>query len=633
MSLLTLNKTSFTAGELDVDMMGRGDLSAFANGARWLRNVVIAPTGGVSRRPGLRFVDRARGMGRLIPFEFNTEQTYLFVVTANRIDIYAGDSLVGGLDTPWGAAEIPRLNWTQSADTLLMVHPDIPPRKITRTGETSWSIAEWSFHEKDGLLFVPHHKFAADEVTLTPSATSGSITVTASAPVFQAGHVGQRLWIGGKQLLVTAVQSTTQVTAEVRKTLAGTAATRDWEEQSFSSLRGWPVSVCFHQGRLVIGGSRDLPNRLWLSKSMDLYNFDLGTGLDDESIEFSMLSDQVNAIRAVFSGRHLQVFTSGAEYMVTGAPLTPSNIQVTRQTRIGSPVDRTVPPRDVDGATHFVSRDGRDLREFLFTDVEQAYQANDLAMLAKHVMVRPVDQDYDSRNRLFYVTMDDGTLATLTIYRAEKVTAWTVQQTDGKFRSVAVVDGDVFALIERGTAFFIERFDPALALDCALSGTRNTPTLYWSGLSHLEGRTVQVLADGGTLADRVVGDGRIVLSEPAGAIQAGLPFTHLIEPLPPVASSGQALPPGCVVRLVQAHFRVLETQALHIDTGRGATAIPFRRFGKARFGDTPPGFSGDVRVRSVGWSRDVMQPLWRISQNVPMPCTVLSVSTEIKIAE
>lgn len=633
MSLLTLNKTSFTAGELDVEMMGRGDLSAFANGARWLRNVVIAPTGGVSRRPGLRFVDRARGAGRLIPFEFNTEQTYLFVVTANRIDIYAGDALVGGLTTPWGEAEIARLNWTQSADTLLVVHPDIAPRKITRSGDGNWTIAEWSFHESGGLLHIPHHKFAADAVTVTPSATSGTITITASAPVFQAGHVGQRLWIGGKQVLITAFSSATQVSAEVRATLGGTGATTDWEEQSFSALRGWPVSVCFHQGRLVIGGSRDLPNRLWLSKSMDLFNFDLGTGLDDEAIEFSMLSDQVNAIRAVFSGRHLQVFTSGAEYMVTGAPLTPSNIQVTRQTRIGSPVDRTVPPKDVDGATHFVSRDGRDLREFLFADVEQAYQANDLAMLAKHVMVRPLDQDYDSRTRLFYVTMGDGTLATLTIYRAEKVTAWTVQQTDGAFRSVAVVDGDVFVLVERGSAFFIERFDPDLALDCALSGRRDDPALSWSGLSHLEGRNVRVLADGGSISDRVVTAGKVELAEPATWIEAGLPFAHLIEPLPPVGSSGQALPPGSIVRLVRAHFRVLETEALHIDTGRGATAIPFRRFGKARFGDSPPGFSGDVRVRSVGWSRDVMQPLWRISQDVPLPCTVLSVSTELKVAE
>lgn len=97
------------------------------------------------------------------------------------------------------------------------------------------------------------------------------------------------------------------VSVNVIEDLSGTDATIDWQEQAFSPVRGWPVSVAFHQDRLVIGGSRDLPNRLWFSRSGDLFNFDLGTGLDDESIEFSILSDQVNAIRGIFSGRHLQV--------------------------------------------------------------------------------------------------------------------------------------------------------------------------------------------------------------------------------------------------------------------------------------------------------------------------------------
>ena len=138
------------------------------------------------------------------------------------------------------------------------------------------------------------------------------------------------------------------------------------EEPSFSSIRGYPVSVTYHQDRLVVGGSRDLPNRLWLSKSSDLMSFDLGEGLDDEAIEFSILSDQVNAIKTVFSGRHLQVFTTGAEWMVTGDPLTPSVIQLKRQTRVGSLKNRNIPPQDIDGATVFISSNGRELREFVF---------------------------------------------------------------------------------------------------------------------------------------------------------------------------------------------------------------------------------------------------------------------------
>ena len=630
--LLTLNKTAFTAGELDVGMMGRGDLAAFANGAQRLRNVVIAPTGGVSRRPGLRYVDTARGPGRLIAFEFNTQQTYLFAVSDGKIDIYADGVRINGLDTPWSAAQIAQLAWTQSADTLLLVHPDVSPRKITRTAANAWSISEWSFYQSDDVIYLPHHKFADDAVTLAPSGTAGSISLTASDAVFDPAHVGVRFRLGGKQVKITAVTSPTQASADVKQGLASTGATIDWEEQAFSPLRGWPVTVCFHQSRLVIGGSRALPNRLWLSKSMDLFNFDLGTGLDDESIEFSMLSDQVNAIRGVFSGRHLQVFTSGAEYMVSGTPLTPAKIQVDRQTRIGSPVDRMVPPRNVDGATHFISRDGLDLREFLYTDVEQAYQARDLAMLAKHVMIRPLDQDYDSIHRLFHVVMGDGSLGTLTIYRAEKVTAWTVQETAGNFLSVANIEGEVFVLVDRGDKVCIERFDDGLNLDCALTGSQATATADWHGLDHLEGRTIRVLADGGAIDDLVVTGGRVTLPVAAATIEAGLAYTHEIEPLPPVLANGQPLPPGQLVRMVQANFRVLDTKALHIDTGRGPTAIPFRRFGKDSFGAEPPTFSGDVRVRAIGWNRNAMQPLWRIVQDVPMACTVLAVSTQMKLA-
>ena len=211
---------------------------------------------------------------------------------------------------PWTAAMLPQLAFTQSADTLLLCHPDMVPQRVTRTSHTAWTVAPWSFPRE------PFYRFA--DATLAASATTGTVTLTASAAVFQPGHAGVRFRLGGKRLLVTAVASATQATATVEETLAGTAATTDWEEAAFSAVRGWPVTLCFHQDRLVLGGSRDLPNRLWLSRTGDLFNFDLGTGLDDQAIEFGVVSDQVNAIRGVFSGQHLQVFTSGAEWMVIG---------------------------------------------------------------------------------------------------------------------------------------------------------------------------------------------------------------------------------------------------------------------------------------------------------------------------
>lgn len=631
MARVTALKTSFTAGEISPRLLGRGDLRAYENGAAKLRNVFIHPTGGVTRRAGLRFVAAADGPGRLVAFEFNTEQTYLLVFTDLKIAVLRDDVPVAEIAAPWTEAQIAGINWVQSADVLFVVHPEVAPRRITRTSDSDWTVETWSFAEKDGRRYQPTHKFAADGVTLAASGTSGTVTLAASADVFQAGHVGVRFRIANKEVEIAAVASATSATATTIETLAGTAATAEWEEAAFSPVRGWPVAVCFHQDRFAIGGSRDLPNRLWLSKSADLFNFDLGEGLDDEAIEFAILSDQVNAIRAVFSGRHLQVFTSGAEWMVTGDPLTPANLQLHRQTRIGSPVGRTVPPRDVDGATLFVPRAGPELREFLFADVEQAYQATDLAVLARHLIVAPRDQDFDRGRRLLHVVMDDGSLGTLTVFRAEQVTAWTRQETAGAFLSVAVVGDDTYLLVARAGGTFVERFDDDLEVDSGLSGADETPSATWSGLDHLEGETVKIVADGAVAPEAVVTDGAVTLDAPALETRIGLPFAHVIEPLPPAVQGPRGGAVGGRVRPVAITLRLHETAALTFDAGRGPREIPFKRFGAGVLDAAPPPFTGDVTVRALGWRRSPTAPLWRIAQETPLPFTLLAVATEIAV--
>ncbi len=628
MARLSIQKTGFTAGEISPLLLGRGDLRAYENGASKLRNVFIHPTGGVARRSGTRFIDVAKGKGRLVAFEFNTEQVYLLVFTDLFLDVYRDGTNVAGIATPWTAAQVAGINWVQSADTLLVVHPDVAPKKITRTTETDWSLLDWSFIDVSGRIEQPHHKFAADGLTLTPSATTGAITLTASSGVFQAGHQGARLRVQNKEVEITSYTSPTQVQATVKETLVSTTATKDWEEQAFSAVRGWPVSVCFHQDRMIVGGSRDLPNRLWMSKSADLFNFDLGDGLDDQAIEFAILSDQVNAVRAVFSGRHLQVFTSGAEWMVTGDPLTPANIQLHRQTQVGSPVSRTVPPRDVDGATLFAPRNGQELREFLFTDVEQAYQATDLAMLAQHLINGPVDQDFDKAKRLLHMVMADGTMATLTVYRAEQVTAWTLQETAGNFLSVAVAGEAVYLLAERAGGVLIEVFDGNFQQDAALFGSSAQAKTVWSGLDHLEGQTVKVLADGAVRADKTVVQGRVTLDEPASNVRIGLGFTHRLDPLPPSLQGGRQ---GGKVRLVSLTLRLKDTAAFRLDVGRGFTEVTFKRFGGAVLDQAPPGFTGDKKIRALGWKSNGTDPLWRIEQDAPLPFTLLSVTTEVGV--
>lgn len=632
--MTTTVKTNFTAGELSYCMLGRGDLRAYENGALFLRNVFINPTGGVSRRAGLRYIDTLSGHGRLISFAFNTEQNYMFVVMNQVIWIYMNEVKVAELETPWLEKDIPELRWTQSADTLLIAHQDYPLKKITRSSHTDWSIEDWTFYEDSGFLFQPYYKFAPDNVTLTLSELTGTITLTASASVFLPAHVGIRLAIDKGQVLITEYISPTEVTAEVQtesifETVPEGNVTKDWKEQAFSAIRGYPIAVTFHQDRLVIGGSRDLPNRLWMSKSADLKNFNLGEGLDDESIEFGLLSDQVNAIKALFSGRHLQVFTSGAEWMVSGEPLTPMNIQLKRQTRVGSPSYAYVPPCNVDGATLFCSAHGSDIREFLFSDVEQAYQAQDLSMLSRHLINYPVDMDYDDERRLLFVVMIDGSLCTLTNYRSEQVSAWSKHETDGNFLSVSVLEKSVYVLVERDGAYFLELFDDDFHTDATLIGAADEPKSVWSGLDNLEGKTVSIIADGVSGGTKTVVDGRIELDYPAKEVSAGLPFTHIISPLPPfnLGGNGRA---GNAFRLVRAVFRVLESTFLEVDVGMGIKSAMPLTFGKDFAVQKSQPVTKDIILRGIGWKREPLQPLWRVESSYPAPFSLISVTTEMK---
>ncbi len=622
-------KTNFTAGEVSRQLLGRGDLRAYANGALTLHNLFIYPTGGVTRRAGLGFIDTLAGKGRLISFEFNTQQTYLIALSDMQIDIFLEGLKVVTLTGPWTEEQIKQLVWTQSADTLLLVHPDVPPKRLIRQSG-GWVLEDWNFFTDNNVIEQPYYKFASSEATLSPSGVTGSIILTSSESVFESGHVNTRFRVKDKEVVIDTVNSPTVVTCTVIENFDDTDATIDWAEQAFSPVRGYPASVAFHQDRLVLGGSRDLPNRLWFSKSGDLYNFDLGEGLDDEAIEFAILSDQVNTIRAVFSGRHLQVFTSGAEWMVTGNPLTPETVQLNRQTRVGSVIDRYIPPVDVDGATLFVARNKQEIREFLYTDIEQAYQATDLALLSRHIITSPIDQDFDQRRRLLFIIREDGKFATLTVYRAEKVAAWTLHETQGAVQSVAVVGDVVYLLIDRNGIYTIEQFDDDLLLDSALTGEVPSPVANWSGLNHLEGQSVSIIADGIVQASQTVSSGVITLDDPASEVQIGLPYTHVIEPLPPSTIDGAGA--GRSVRLVDVTFRVEETASLIVDVGRGLNPIALKQFGEDEIlNSSPPLVSGDIRVNAFGWASDLTNPLWRIEQSQPLPFTLLSVSMELSV--
>lgn len=623
-------KTNFTAGELSSNLYGRGDLRIFENGARKLQNVLIHPTGGVSRRKGLRYVDELSSEARLIAFEFNTEQTYLLCLMNKSLKIYKNGREISALETPWTIRQLKNINWTQSADTLLIVHPDVAPQQISRNANEEWQISEWEFYSKDGQVFCPYFNFYQNKVTLTPSAVTGTITLTSNTAIFSDAYIGLRLRINKGEVMINSVASATQCSATVNKNLSSAAASTDWEEQAFSALRGYPNSVTFHQDRMVIGGSRSLPNRLWLSKSSDLFNFDIGTGLDDEAIDFAILSDQVNAITSVVSTRHLLVFTTGAEWMVSGEPLTPSSIKLNRQTNIGSYTRYSLPPQNIDGATTFVSQNGRQLREFLYTDVEQAYQAKDLTLLSNNIIINPKDTVYYQDDSILYIVLEDGTVSCLTTYRTEEVNAWSRLNTLGSFLSTAVIGDDIYFVIKRDNQFFLETFDSEYFVDCGKIFSSEKSQTDWEGLDYLEGKKIMVVADDFTVGEFIVIGGKITLHEEAKEIVVGLPYEHVIEPLPFMNDATRPFPPKAY-RVVHGQFRIIDSKSLKLDFGSGYFEVPLKKMYRNQILDSPPmEYNGDVELRSIGWIRDLDKPMWSIRSEVPCAFTLLSVVNEIK---
>ncbi len=636
MTTLKQNQTNFTAGYISKHVFGRSDLRSYQNGAQELRNVIIDPIGGIQRRSGTRFLSEINDAKRLIEFSFNTQQNYLFVLCHKRIDIYKNQEFLSSLSVPWDGNDIEQIAWTQSADTLLMVHPNYPPKMILRQKDESFLLTDWVYDiSKEGIIYQPYHKFTTNNSTITLSGTSGEITITSSHDLFVNEHVGLIFKVDDGYVKIKSVSSSKEAKGSILKApTKGHQNVMNYGEPAFSTIRGYPVTVTFFQGRLVIGGSRDLPNNLWLSKTFSIMNFDIGTGLDDEAIDFSILSDQVNAIRCVVPGRHLQVFTSGGEWMVSGDPLTPKEIQLKRQTKIGSPTNRYIPPMDVSGATLFVSSNGKEIREFLFEDLEQAYQAKNISILADDLINYPIDMAYDGRKRIVYVVMENGQMATLTNYRTEEVLAWSIQETLGKFLSVCIIGDDTYVLVLRGDKTYLEVFDDRVYTDCSLIGESEEKTKVWSDMTPLIGYRVKVITDGYENVMMDIEESHILLNRLCSSLIVGLPYAHQIIPLPPYIENSNGTMPMRSVRLVNIKLRVIDTQSVVIDVGSGFQQIILPKLSAKYYMDTLPQHRNqDVCVYALGWNKDGLSPLWEIKSDDPRAFKLVSVQVQLKVSE
>jgi len=652
-------QTNFSTGELDPLLRARVDLTAYANALEEATNVVCQPQGGIRRRPGTKYIaalpntsTESAGNGtRLVEFEFSTSDSYMLCFTHNRMYVFKNKSLVtniNGSGNPYldtsgvglTGTRLANIVWTQSADTLIVVHPDINPVKIVRGGtDATWTASAITFDSIPKYAFTA--AFSNPAGTLTPSAVSGKITLTASSSVFTAGSVGQYVNATPQgRAKIVRYTSGTSVDAITEFPFFNTSAIANgsWEYESgyedvWSSGKGWPRSVTFHEGRLYFGGSKSRPSTIWGSKVGLFFDFDATEGLDDDAVEATLDTNTFNAIVDIISGRDLQVFTTGGEFYVPQNgldPITPTNFFVKTASRNG--IKEGIRVQQLESGTLFVQRQGKSLNEFAYTDTQLTYVTQKISLLAGHLLRTPTrlalrrSVATDENDLLLITNSDDGTMAVFSLLRAQNVIAPSEFITvDGSFVDVGVDISTIYAVVKRnvnGTfQYYVEAFDNDLLTDCSKTGGAAASV----SMSHVATETVNVILDGSVQADQAVPAGGTV-TFPRSSVtsyEVGLPITVRAVTMPVDLKLQTGTRIGFKKRIVEVNALVADTQHLKINT----IQVPFRAFGSIL--DEPIAeFTGTKTLHGIlGYTTEGKIT---VEQDVPLKMTLLGL--EYKVA-
>ena len=665
MARVAVQLTNFTGGELSPRLDGRNDIAKYNTGCKTLENMIIYPHGSAARRSGTQFVAEVKDSTkktRLISFEFSTVQTYILEFGDQYIRFYKdnGQILSGGsayeIASPFLEAELFDIKFAQSADTMYICHPNHQPRKLTRSGHTNWVLTTdviingpFMDHNVETTTLQASHKIVGATTTVTASSTTG-INVNQG---FLSTDVGRLLHISSGHLKITSVTSTTVVVGIVIKDLSTVLATTDFALGSFSDTTGYPSCVTFFEQRLVFAATKAQPQAIFFSRSADYENFDdqyHETVSDDDAIVYTIASNQVNAIRFLTATRTLIIGTAGGEFAVdgggTGQAITPTNILINKQSNHGA---ANVDGIAVGNATLFLQRAKRKIRELAYNFDVDGYVAPDLTILAEHITETGITQMayQEEPNSIIWCVRTDGQLLGFTYQREQQVTAWHRHIFGGAFgsgnavcESVEVLPTDsseyqVWVIVKRTINGVTKRYVEYLHnldfdetddtsfnyLDSQLAYNGSATTTI-SGLDHLEGQTVSVLADGATHPDKVVSSGGITLERSATKVKVGLGYTSLLQTMRIDAGANNGTSQSKTKRIYEITARLYESIGIEIGPDlANMERIPFRSSANPMDSGVNV-FTGDKDIEFRGnYETD---GFIFVRQTQPLPLTVLS---------
>ena len=669
---------SFNAGELSPLMESRVTVAKRANGCTLLDNLVPTIQGPLVSRPGAKFVNQVKNRLDpivLIPFEFNVEQAYILEFGDLYMRVYKDHGIIESspsvpveIVTPYAKADLfdsegrTRLQWAQTADIMYLTHADHPVQELSRTSDIAWTIASSEF--KDGP-FEKENTDTTKTMTRSGTAVGATITVTATghAP-FVSTDVGRliRFTDGTTRasVKITGFTSSTIVTAAVGEVaLGGTGAISKWRLGIFSETTGYPTTITFFEDRMFLAGSRSNPQRIDGSEVGDHLSFSPtetdGSVIDNNAIGVALNADKVNAIVWVTDDeRGLMIGTAGGEWVMSpsssGEALTPVNIKAVRATTYGS---AAVKPIRTGKATLYVQRSSRKLREMAFVFESDGFRSPDMTILSEHITGDGIlHMAYQQEpHSIVWCLRKDGSLIGFTYDRDQDVLAWHRHNLAGAsdaggtaaiIESIAAiptpdeksdelwvsvkrwVNGQEERYIEFITEFWRESFDQEDAF-CVDSGLTydSTPATTISGLDHLEGQLVRILADGAAHPDKTVTSGSVTLDRLSSVVHLGLPYIPSFKSLRFDSGAKDGTSQGKTKRINNVTVRFYQTLGAFIGPSQSEMdEINFRE-GDDLMDVAPPLFDGDKRVNWQGsYDND---GFIIIEQRQPLPMTIIAV--------
>ena len=675
---------SFTGGELSPSLYERNDLSKYLVGLKTLKNGFVKAEGCVCNRSGLELICEVKDSSskvKLIPFSFNTEQTYIielgnnyarFIKDAGQIVSGENDVLLPvEIETVFTEEDLSEIKYAQNADVLTICHKNHSPVELSRESHYSWKLenidfipqinppetitAKWTGGNEQTCVYkyvvtavkkgTYEESNRSEEVSVTGELESywgvaDYITLTYT-PVEDAVEYNIYRCVNGIFGYIGTTSSTSFIDDKIEPDLTSTAPIykNPFENNNF------PSCVNYFQQRKVYACLKDNPQQLVASQTSTNNNFNVSRPLTStDAIDVTLSEREVNEIRHIIAMNDLILLTSGAEWKLNGS----NGAFVPSESIVASPQSfygcSHVNPVVSGNMIIFVQSGGSVVRDLGYTYLSDSYDGEELSIFANHLFEGKsvVDMAYAKEPyRILWCVMSDGTLNGLTYNKKQEVVGWHRHETKGKFESVAVIrennediayfvvnrtiNGKTKRFIERMASRIVNETQDGIFLDSSLK-YEGEPITKVFGLEHLEGEKINVLADSDFIENLIVENGCVELRNPSSKILAGLPYEFELETLNLESENTHGL--SKIVNSINVN--VNKSREDFFLVGNNGQLTQNARSLKS-INDANYLYSGSIDVYAV--SDYTTDATVHIFQPYPFPLTINSISLDVSIGD